>query len=84
MPGLYRCGFLIPPVVAAAFLAACAALIDFGLGCFPLPSFLAVCFVLAISSFQLDVIDLMALFKTGNKQTKFFCKLISDWCNAFQ
>ena len=71
MPGLYRCGFLLPPVVAAAFLAACTTLIDFRLGCFPLPSFLAVCFVLAISSFQFDVIALMVFSKTGNKQTKF-------------
>ena len=48
VPGLYRCGFLTPPVTAAAaalFLAAAACLIDEALGCFTPVGFFRVCFV---------------------------------------
>ena len=50
VPGLYRCGFLTPPVAATAalFLAAAAVLIDWALDCFPQVGFFGVCFVRAM------------------------------------
>jgi len=50
VPGLYLCGFLTPPVAGALFLAALEA--SCFLGALAPVDFLAVCFVLAIASFD--------------------------------
>ena len=77
---------MTPPVVAAAFLAACAAFMDFGLGCFPLSFLLAVCFILAIFSFSIGCDCLDGSFLNGEQANENFVSsfligaaLFIDW-----